>query len=202
MVIPLLEIPKAIEILKKGGVIAYPTETVYGLGCNATRPESVKKIFEAKGRGGQVPISILISSAQALPNYVQDIPPVALKLIQKYWPGPLTLIFKARQGVFPPELLAGGETIALRVSPHPIARQIVQALGLPLTTTSANKSGQPPARSVEEVRSSSLEIDGVIDGGILSQAQGSTILDVTVDPPRVVREGEISTQDIFDVISS
>jgi len=199
--IPLLNIDSAIEILKNGGIIAYPTETFYGLGCDATRPQSVKKIFDVKGRETKAPISVLIPSFERLRDYVQDIPALAQRLIQKYWPGPLTLIFRARDGVFPHELLAGGETIALRVSPHPIARQLVQALGLPLTTTSANRSGDPPARSLEEVRRYFTEIEGVIDGGTLPPAQGSTILDVTVDPPKVVREGEISREELSQVLS-
>ena len=200
MSIPFLDIPSALRILKSGGVIAYPTETVYGLGCDATRAESVKRIFDLKGRDSAAPVSVLIPSVESLSEFVEEVPPVAKKLIEKFWPGPLTLVFKAKP-IFPAELLAEGNTIALRVSSHPVGLQLSQGLGLPLTTTSANKSGHPPARSSDEVQEIFEDLDGMVDGGILPPAQGSTIVDVTVDPPRIVREGEISIEDLKNLIS-
>jgi L-threonylcarbamoyladenylate synthase len=196
MTIPFLDIPSAVRILKKGGVIAYPTETVYGLGCDATRPEAVQRIFDLKGRDSQSPISVLIPSKEVLSDYVEEIPPIAETLIEKFWPGPLTLVFRAKP-LFPSELLAEGHTIALRVSSHPVGLQLTQALGLPLTTTSANKSGQAPARSSKEVQAIFDQLDGMVDGGVLPPAKGSTIVDVTVDPPKIVREGEVLREDLM-----
>jgi L-threonylcarbamoyladenylate synthase len=189
--IPVLDVPSAVKVLKQGGVIAYPTETFYGLGCDATRPEAVQKLFELKGRSADNPIPVLIHSRETLLYWVRDVPAGAETLMDKYWPGPLTLIFWAKGGL-PTELLAGTGKIALRISSHPLARSLTQDLGLPLTTTSANRSGSLPARSVEEVRVYFQNIEGVVDGGVLPPSKGSTILDATVDPPKILREGEIS----------
>ncbi|MFO1520040.1 MAG: L-threonylcarbamoyladenylate synthase [bacterium] len=193
--IPTLNILEAVEALKRGGVIAYPTETFYGLGCDATSADAVRRLFEIKGRALDVAIPALLDDPKKLSQYVEEIPEVAKTLMRKYWPGPLTLIFRAK-GLFPKELLAGTGKIALRFSGHAAARELAQALGLPLTTTSANPSGLNPARSAEEVRAFGLKLDGIFDGGLLPPAKGSTILDVSIEPARLVREGEISKQEL------
>jgi L-threonylcarbamoyladenylate synthase len=194
--IPVLDVPSAVRILKRGGVIAYPTETFYGLGCDATLPKAVQKLFELKGRPADNPIPVLIHSREALPYWVRDVPEGVEALMEKCWPGPLTLVFWAKEGL-PGGLLAGTGKIALRISSHPLARSLVHGLGLPLTTTSANRSGSPPARSAEEVRNAFQNIEGIVDGGVLPPSRGSTILDVTVDPPKILREGEISREALF-----
>ncbi len=207
MSIPLLDVSTAVQILKSGGIIAYPTETVYGVGGDATKLEVVEKVFELKSRESRKPISVLIESADKLPLYVREIPEISKTLIENFWPGPLTLVFWVKEGVFPNELLGGGKKIALRVSSNPLAQKLVKGLGSPLTTTSANLSGDLPAHSAQEVQncfdvqtllSINLErgqridkLDGIVDGGALALSKGSTILDVTVDPPKLIREGEI-----------
>lgn len=191
-----LDISTAIPILKQGGVIAYPTETVYGLGCDATNPRAVQKLFDLKGRDSKVPIPVLIGELSQLPLYVEEIPESAKKLIQKFWPGALTLIFQAKN-IFPEELLAKTGKIAIRISSHPIAQELTKKFALPLTTTSANRSGQPAASTPEEVEKYfKNEIDGILSGGELLASQSSTILDVTFDPPKLVREGTISLKEI------
>ncbi len=187
----MLDIPSAVQILKKGGIIAYPTETFYGLGCDATNFAAIQKIFELKGRDEKNPLPVLIDSVEKLPLYVREIPLFAEKLIQKFWPGPLTLVFWAKEGCFPEELLAGTQKIALRISSHPLAQKLTKGFGLPLTTTSANRAGEIPARSAEELKKYFSNIDGVVEGGELLPSKGSTILDVTCKSPKVLREGDI-----------
>jgi len=192
----LLDVSTAIQILKQGGVIAYPTETFYGLGCDATDPKAVQKLFDLKGRDSNVPIPILIGEFSQLPLYVQEIPETAKKLIQKFWPGPLTLIFKAKE-VFPDELLAQTGKIAIRISSHPVAQELTKKFALPLTTTSANRSGEPGASNLAQVEKYfQNKIDGVLSVGELSASQGSTILDVTFHPPQLIREGILSLNEI------
>ncbi len=191
-----LDVLTAIAILKQGGVVAYPTETFYGLGCDATNPKAVQKLFDLKGRDSKVPIPILIGEFSQLPLYVEEIPPSAEKLIHKFWPGPLTLIFRAKE-IFPEELLAKTGKIAIRISSHPIAQELTKKFALPLTTTSANRSGQPAASTPEQVENYfKNEIDGILNGGELSASQSSTILDVTFDPPKLIRAGIISLKEI------
>jgi len=190
---PLLE---AVDILKRGGVVAYPTETVYGLGCDATNEKAVRKLFKIKGRPEKNPIPVLIASKDELPIYVLDVPAVARAWIEDFWPGPLTLVFRAASK-FAPSLVAGTDKIALRVSSHPVAGELVRQLGLPLTTTSANRSGQAPARSAQEVGRALEGVDAVVDGGELIPSPASTVVDVTFDPPRVLRVGEISEEELM-----
>lgn len=193
------EVLEAVEILKRGGVVAYPTETVYGLGCDATNERAVKKLFSIKGRSEKNPIPILIGSKEDLADYVREIPDVAKRWIEDFWPGPLTLVFRAAPK-FPAALLAGTGKVALRVSSHPVAGQLARGLGLPLTTTSANRSGQAPARSADEVRKTLVGVDAVVEGGELIPSQASTLVDVTEDPPKILREGKIGREELFKLL--
>lgn len=196
----IIDLSRAIEILKTGGVIAYPTETFYGLGCDATRADAVQKLFDLKGRASNVAIPVLIGEIDQLANYVREVPAVAEKLIEEFWPGPLTLIFWAKE-LFPKELLAGSEKIAIRLSSHPIAKALAKNFGLPLTTTSANASGSPAASNIAQVEKYfGNRIDGVIEGQESHSIQASTIVDVTVNPPKIVREGVISSQRLNSII--
>ncbi len=190
---PRVDIFQAIQILKQGGVIAYPTETVYGLGCNALDALAVHRLYEIKGRPESMAIPVLLQSREELSKYIEGvdrISPQVKEWMNRFWPGPLTLIFKAVQ-VFPPELLGGSGNIALRVSSNPIAQKLVEGLGLPLTTTSANPSGKPAAQSANELLSYGLRVDGIVDAGFLSSLTTSTIIDVTQFPPQMIREGLI-----------
>ncbi len=190
----ILSISEAVECLKKGEVVAYPTETVYGLAVDATNPKAIQKIFDLKGRSDQNPISILIPSFEFLPQYVNFFPMRTQELIDQYWPGPLTLVFEAKEKVFPEALLAGGNKIAIRVSSDPIASQLCKQFGLPITSTSANPSGKSPARSAEEVSdyfSKSTVLQGCIDGGKRQSKEVSTVLDICAEPFQLIREGKI-----------
>ncbi|MBN1254438.1 MAG: threonylcarbamoyl-AMP synthase [Deltaproteobacteria bacterium] len=178
------------KVIKGGGIIIYPTETLYGLGANPFDPEAVERLFRIKGREAGKPIPFLIKDQEMLETLVADVPSTAKQLMEQYWPGPLTLIFRAKEGL-PPLLRGEAGTIGVRISTHPIARLIVEAVDIPLTATSANPAGEKDltdARSIAEILGD--QVDLVIDGGNVA-GQGSTVVDLTVDPPRVVRAGMI-----------
>jgi L-threonylcarbamoyladenylate synthase len=181
----------AVEILGSGGVVAYPTETFYGLGVNALNEEAVKKIYVIKKRDFSQPLLILIPHRDLLPLYVKDVPEDALMLIERFWPGPLTLIFSASSHL-PSMLLGEADKIAIRVSSHPIAQALTKGLNSPITSTSANISGaQSPCTSEEVFSQLGNKIDLLMDGGRTPGEKPSTIIDVTVSPPRLIREGAI-----------
>ena len=189
-------IQRAAERIKNGGVIAYPTETVYGLGADPYRTEAVQKIFIAKGREETKGIILLIRGATDLATLVRAISPTAQTLIRTFWPGPLTLVFKARPDL-PPALLGGRDTIALRHSSSPIAAQLLTALGGPLTSTSANRSGTPPARSAYDAQNALGDhLDLILDGGPAASETPSTLVDVSADRALLLREGAVSVREL------
>jgi Sua5/YciO/YrdC/YwlC family protein len=190
----------AVEILRSGGVVAYPTETFYGLGVNALNEEAVKKIYAIKKRDFSQPLLILIPHRGLLPLYVKDVPEDALMLIERFWPGPLTLIFSASPHL-PSVLLGEANKIAIRVSSHPIAQALTNELNSPITSTSANVSGaQSPFTSEEVFFQLGDKIDVLIDGGRTPGEKPSTIIDVTISPPRLVREGAITYRKILEFL--
>ncbi len=191
---------KAAQVLRAGGVVAYPTETFYGLGVDATDKETVSRLFDIKGREKGKPVLILVSSEEMLFTYIKELPANAIKLIKQFWPGPLTLILKSRPRI--PELLTGGTgKVGVRLSSHPVATAIVRETGVPITSTSANRSTEPPCNSAREVSSAfGNSIDLIIDGGTTRGGPGSTIIDVTVSPPRIIRHGEIPLKHLEKVI--
>ena len=175
--------------LEDGGVIGYPTETVYGLGADAYNEEALERLFTIKGREKDKPISILVPSTKMLEEVASRIPSVALNLIRDHWPGALTIIFEASKRCSP-VLTGDSGKIGVRISPHPIARQLAEALNRPITSTSANLSGMPSLADPDEVyRIFRGRIDLIVDGGKTAGEGESTIIDVTVSPPRVLREG-------------
>jgi len=183
---------RAAEILAGGGVIAYPTETFYGLGADATNEKAIEKIFAVKGRNFKNPISLIIGQTEDIYPLVQDVPETAKKLMTAFWPGALTIIFSAADKISP-LLTAGSGKIGLRVSSHPGAQGIVQKLKRPLTATSANLSGAPECTRASEVAEQiGDKIDAIIDLGNTPGTKGSTIIDVTCTPPVILREGAIS----------
>lgn len=184
-------IEKAITILEAGGVVAFPTETFYGLAADATNEKAVDRIFEIKGRSFNNPIALIISKENDLDLLTDNIPEEAKKLMAAFWPGPLTLVFKASPSVSP-RLTAGTGKIGIRISSHPIAHALAAGLGRPITATSANLSGGRECTTAEEVRGQMANAQlTVIDGGPTLGGRGSTFLDVTVDPPVLLREGAI-----------
>jgi L-threonylcarbamoyladenylate synthase len=192
---------RAVRIILDGGVVAFPTESFYGLGADATRKEAVQRLFRIKARDQGQPVLILIPSLETLEQYAAAVPQVARKLMRDFWPGGLTMVFEATEQVLP--ILTGGTgKIGIRLSSHPVAALLARTLGRPITGTSANLSGNPPARSAGEVaRNFGRRVDLILDGGRTQGGKASTVLDVTVDPPVVLREGMISRKDLEDFIA-
>ena len=191
---------EAEKILRAGGVLAFPTETFYGLGADARQEAAVEKIFRLKGRAVQNPISVIVDTDREVIPLVEELPKAAQILMQKFWPGALTLVFTASPAVLP-RLTAGTGKIGIRVSSHPVARLVARGLAGPLTATSANLAGEPECSTAEKVlRVFGDSLDAVIDGGTTMGGLGSTILDVTVSPPLILREGVVSRSDILDAL--
>jgi L-threonylcarbamoyladenylate synthase len=187
---------KAAEIVARGGIIAYPTETFYGLGADATNEQAIQKIFAVKGRNFKNPISLIISQIDDIYPLVQDVPQTAQKLMAAFWPGALTIVFLAAD-IVSPLLTAGSGKIGLRVSSHPGAQRIVQKMKRPLTATSANLSGAPECvRAADVALQLGDKIDAIIDLGNSYGTIGSTIIDVTCTPLVILREGAISRKTI------
>lgn len=187
---------RAAEIIAHGGIIAYPTETFYGLGADATNEKAIQKIFAVKGRNFKNPVSLIIGQTDDIYPLVQDVPQTAQKLMAAFWPGALTIVFLAANNVSP-LLTAGSGKIGLRVSSHPGARGIIQRLKRPLTATSANLTGAPECTRASEVAEQiGDKIDAIIDLGNTPGTKGSTIVDVTCTPIAILREGAISRKTI------
>jgi L-threonylcarbamoyladenylate synthase len=192
---------RAVEILAGGDIIAYPTETFYGLGADATNEKAIQKIFAVKGRNFKNPISLIIGQTDDVYSLVQGVPETAKKLMAAFWPGALTIVFLAADKVSP-MLTAGSGKVGLRVSSHPIALKIVQILKRPLTATSANLSGSPECSHAPEVAEQiGDKIDAILDGGKTQGGKTSTIIDVTCNPPVILREGLISREAIEECIN-
>ncbi|MCJ7545317.1 MAG: L-threonylcarbamoyladenylate synthase [Deltaproteobacteria bacterium] len=184
-------IAEAVRVLREKGVIIYPTETLYGLGANPFFPEAMERIYAIKGRAAAKPIPFLIKDHEMLGALVEAVPPLGRELMERYWPGPLTLIFRAKKGLAPP-LRSKDGFIGLRISSHPIARRIVEAMDAPLTSTSANLAGGEDiidGRQLAQLFGD--QVDLIIDSGKVPGI-GSTVVDLTVEPPRIVRQGMIS----------
>lgn len=195
-----LMIARAVEILTEGGVIAYPTETFYGLGADGENEEAIKKIFLIKKRDRKNPIPVIIGDENSLRYLVADIPEIGHALIKNFWPGPLTLVFRASQNVSP-LLTAGTGKIGIRISSHPIATLLARRLSHPLTATSANISDAEECTTAEEVlHHLGDRIDAVIDGGETPGGKGSTIIDITKTPPVFLRKGAVSVSKIKNTL--
>jgi L-threonylcarbamoyladenylate synthase len=189
-------IAHAIAALKRGEVIVFPTETLYGLGVDALNPAAVDKVFQLKGRDPGNPIPVLVASRDMLDSLIVSVSPLAARLMKKFWPGPLTLVLPARKEVLPPLLNRSG-AIGVRISSQPIATELVRTLGRPLTATSANPTGHPPARTIEQARHYfDGSIEKFIDGGELTAKIGSTVAAVIGDTIRIIRQGEIPSDEL------
>lgn len=194
---------RAVAILRSGGIIAYPTETFYGLGVDAENREAIEKIFQVKGRDFKNPVALIMGDEEPLPRFASYVPEYGRRLIERFWPGPLTLVLRATPAVSE-VLTAGSGRIGIRISSHPVARSLAKMLEKPITATSANLSGLPECIAASEVIDQIGErIDAAVDGGITPGGLGSTILDVTGDAPVVLRAGvipETSIQEILDTL--
>jgi L-threonylcarbamoyladenylate synthase len=187
---------RAAEVLRAGGLVAFPTETVYGLGANALDSEAVSRIFTAKGRPANNPIIVHVSEAKEALRVAADWPTTAARLAEQFWPGPLTLVLPRRPEV-PDVVTAGGPTVAVRVPAHPVAQALLRAAGLPIAAPSANRSGYlSPTRAEHVLRGLDGRIDMILDGGPVAGGIESTVLDVTTDPPRLLRPGLVSVEQL------
>jgi len=193
-------IAKAAAKLSSGGLVAFPTETVYGLGANALDPAAVARIFAAKGRPANNPLIVHIAETAQAQQLVGAWPQIAGQLAARFWPGPLTLVLPRSQAI-PDIVTAAGPTVAVRVPAHPIARALIAAAGVPLAAPSANRSSRLSPTRVEHVlRDLDGRIDLIVDGGPTPGGIESTVLDLTTTPPRVLRPGLAAPAEIEGVI--
>lgn len=181
----------AAAVLRGDGVVAFPTETFYGLAAAATSPGAIARVFSVKGRPETKPVLVLVDSIAMAESLAQEISPAARALMATHWPGALTLVLRARASV-PEGVRAGTATIGVRWPSHAVAEGLVRSLGGPVTAPSANPTDAPPPRTAQEVLAYfEGTLDLVLDGGPTRGGAPSTVLDVTVDPPRVLRRGAV-----------
>ena len=196
------DLNRAVDVLNRGGVVAFPTETYYGLAVDPLNPLALNHLFILKQRGISKPILTLVDNRESLSCLVQEIPPLYEPIMNEFWPGPLTLIFPARVDL-PLLLTAGTSTIGVRQSSHPFARQLLRAFGRPITATSANISGRAAAVDAYEVRSQfGSKLDMIFDGGRTPGVAGSTIIGFEGDKLKLIREGVIAFKDIQQVFKN
>lgn len=182
---------RAIEALRQGRLIVYPTDTVYGLGCRIDDEDAVRRIYEIKGRPPTEPLPVLLADPMQVPAYARGVSAAAQLLINHFWPGALTLVF-LRSDRIPPAVAGGGETVGLRVPAHPIPRALARAMLTPIIGTSANSHGMPaPVTAQLAVWDLGDRVDLVLDGGRATLGRESTVVDVTENVPRLVRQGAI-----------
>ncbi len=187
---------EAVARLRDGELVAFPTDTVYGVGAVVWDAAAVARLYMAKLRALDKAIPVLLADADDLALIARTAPPAALRLAERFWPGPLTLIVPALPSI-PAEVTAGGDTVAVRVPDHPLARALIRAAGAPLATTSANLSGQPsPITAAEVAAQLSDRIAVILDGGRCPGGVPSTLVDVTGEHPVILRPGPISLADI------
>ena len=196
--------PKTVEtaanIIKSGGLVAIPTETVYGLGANGMDPAAVAKIFAAKGRPQDNPLILHVTGAEQIELFCQDVPPAAYALAQAFWPGPLTMVLPARETV-PKCTTAGLPTVAVRCPDNDITRKIIALAGVPLAAPSANLSGKPSTTTAQHVlHDHDGKIDAIVDGGPCRVGVESTIVDLTEERPRLLRPGGITPEQLIAVL--
>ncbi len=193
-------IARAAAVLRGGGLVAFPTETVYGLGANALDPGAVGRIFTAKGRPATNPLIVHVTEAAEVARVAASWPEVAGRLAVRFWPGPLTLVL-SRRACVPDAVTAGGPTVAVRVPAHPVAQALLRAAGVPVAAPSANRSTRlSPTRAEHVLAGLDGRIDMLLDGGPTAGGLESTVLDVTAEPPRLLRPGLITPDALAEVL--
>lgn len=194
------ELEEACRILQKGGLVAFPTETVYGLGGDAMHPGASAKIYAAKGRPSDNPLIVHIADMDALEDIAQSVPEAAVKLADHFWPGPLTMIFPKKEAV-PKSTTGGLETVAVRMPSHPVARALIRESGVYIAAPSANTSGRPSPTKAEHVKEDlDGRIDMILDGGAVGIGLESTIVDLSTGVPTILRPGYITGEMLEDVL--
>jgi L-threonylcarbamoyladenylate synthase len=190
----------AAEVIRAGGVIVYPTDTMYGIGANALNPEAIAKVQAVKRRTDQKPILVLVPSAAEVGDLTPEITPTAQLLMDAFWPGPLTLVFAAADAI-PSVLKSGGGTIGIRVPSNPVCLKLLKLCACPITSTSANLSGEMTEKTVAEIRRNlAAGVDLYLDAGALPESKPSTVVDVSVTPPRLLRAGVIDVDRLRAVV--
>lgn len=194
------DIEEAAAILRDGGLLGIPTETVYGLGANGLNEKAVAHIFEAKGRPQDNPLILHIPDASWLERYCKEIPLTAYQLAKAYWPGPMTMILK-RKDIVPNAVTAGLDTVGMRCPAHPLCREIIAASGVPVAAPSGNTSGRPsPTTAQHMLEDMDGKINAIVDGGPCSVGVESTIIDLTETPARLLRPGGITLEQLEAVL--
>ncbi|MGM9640816.1 MAG: L-threonylcarbamoyladenylate synthase [Faecousia sp.] len=190
----------AANLIKSGGLVALPTETVYGLGANGLDPEAVAKIFVAKGRPGDNPLILHVTGPEQLPLFCHDIPDSAWRLAERFWPGPLTMVLPANDCV-PKRTTGGLSTVAIRCPKTEVTREIIRLAGVPIAAPSANLSGKPSTTTAQHVlHDHDGKIDAIVDGGPCTVGVESTIVDLTENPPRLLRPGGVTPEQLQAVL--
>lgn len=190
----------AAAILRRGGLLGIPTETVYGLGADALNEDAVSRIFLAKGRPQDNPLIIHVPDASWLERYCRSVPPAAYQLAERFWPGPLTMILP-RRDIVPLQTTGGLETVGVRCPNHPVTLAIIEAAGVPIAAPSGNTSGRPsPTTAAHMIEDMDGRIDGIVDGGPCTVGVESTIIDLTVTPPRLLRPGGLPLESLQQVL--
>ncbi len=181
---------EAAKILRSGGLVAFPTETVYGIGADAGNPKAIERLNQVKGRPPEKPYSLHLYAPEQMRAFVTSVPPLAAKLIERFWPGPLTIVIPAKSG----------GTIGFRLPDHPIARAFLKACEVPVVAPSANRSGSPPPTDAKEVLAAlDGSLDCLLDGGPTRLGRESTVVEVVGGRVEIRREGAISTETILSI---
>ncbi len=190
----------AATVVKQGGIIAFPTRCLYGLGADAFNADAVQRIFQLKQRSLQKPILMLIGCRTQLELLVSNVSSAASRIMDEFWPGRVTLVFEAAD-IVPQNLTAGTGKIGIRLTGHPVAAALCESLGTALTGTSANISGNPGCHRIGDIEPQLIrQLDAILNAGTLRGGTGSTVVDVTGAKPKVLREGEISANEILSLI--
>jgi L-threonylcarbamoyladenylate synthase len=190
------QVEQAISILKEGGIVAFPTDTVYGLGAAISFPQAVARVYDVKKRPQNMPLPLLLADKSQIGEVAEAVPPVAWLLAAKFLPGALTMVLFKSKAV-PDTVSGGGKTVAIRIPAHPVPLALIKGLGAPIVGTSANLSGQPSALTAEEAYTQlNGRVDLIIDGGRCPGGRESTVVDLTSETPLVLREGAISKEEL------
>ncbi|MBS1408104.1 MAG: threonylcarbamoyl-AMP synthase [Oscillospiraceae bacterium] len=195
-------IEKAAEIIRQGGLLGIPTETVYGLGANALNADACRRIYEAKGRPQDNPLIIHVPDASWLSRYCEKVPESAYRLAEAFWPGPLTMILPKRE-IVPYRTTGGLETVGVRCPNHPVTLAVIAAADVPIAAPSGNTSGRPsPTSAADMLEDMDGKIDGIFDGGPCGVGVESTIIDLTCQPPRLLRAGGLPLEELERVLGT
>ncbi len=186
----------AAEALHAGGLVVFPTDTVYGIAVDPLNPEAVASIYRIKGRDAGKPLQVILAAAAQLADVAEDVSPEARRLAERFFPGGITLVLKKAKSV-PSTVVAGGETVGVRVPDHPVCHDLVRAFGRPIAATSANRSGQPSPRTAQEAMAQVGEdVTIVLDAGPCPLGIDSTVIDLSTDKPRILRIGAVPVPEI------